>query len=220
VIVAGKSLNGASRNSVSFMSSSLFTTGGFNPTTLGQATVSFGPLSIAGSTVQFGNGGGTGPYGLDKVVGSLSLDSLSTLNLWSLEPGSGLSPKAGFDYPQIAATGAANLGSAAVNVWTGCNQSLGTSYTIVKATGGVVGTFSGLPNGTIIQGLADNEASCHVSGATAPYLQINYGANTATATVVPPPSAATRPGRSSHPGAAAGAATTVTFGRTPLFARL
>jgi hypothetical protein len=154
-----------------------------------------GPLTSTSSEVQLGNGGGTGPYGIEAVDGSASFDSASTISLWSLEPGTGSKPVAGAGYPQLRASGSVSLGSAGLSTFAGCNQELGLVYTIVKAGGGLSGRFHGIKNGAIIQAQADDEASCSAAGATPPYLRYRYndkkGTVTAT-TVAPPPTGSAR----------------------------
>jgi hypothetical protein len=40
----------------------------------------YGPRTVTGSHVQFGNGGGDGPYGLQVVNGSAAFDSTSSIH--------------------------------------------------------------------------------------------------------------------------------------------
>ena len=184
IIVPSKSLNGIDGNSVTFDHSGLFATGPFNPTTVTQATIKYGPPGFIGTNVQLGNGGGTGPYGLDKVNGALTFDSTSFLTLFSLEPGTGTSPVAGLSYPQLSASGSVALGSAGLSLWAGCNQTVGTKYTIVRSGIGLTGQFAGVANNAVVPGNADNEASCTAPGAVAPMFKIHYGLKAVTATVV------------------------------------
>ncbi len=184
VVPFGASLNGTSGAPVTFTGTGLFNLGRFNATTTKEATTHFGPLTFTGSRVQLGDGGGNGPYGVAAAEGNVSFDSASSLSFDSLEPGSDTTPLAGVDYPKLTATGSVSLGSATLVVSAGCNQALGTVYTVVAAGGGVSGTFAGVANGAVVQASPDQQASCTASGATAPFLKFEYHADTVTATVV------------------------------------
>jgi hypothetical protein len=182
--VTGASFNAKSGNPVTFIDSSLFITGS-SGTTAKETTVPFGPLTIEGTSVQLGNGGGNGPYGIDSVDGDASLDAASGVNYISLTPGTA-KPVAGVTYPQLKASGSIQLGSAGLGLFAACNQKKGATYTIVSG-GSVEGTFGGLANDDVVQAYSDGSASCQASGATPPYLEIKYGASTVTATVVAAP---------------------------------
>lgn len=185
-VTGASAFNARTLNPVSFTDTSLFETGpgGSTPAAV---TVHYGPLSIVGTTVFLGNGSG-GPFGIDSVKGNASLDAATHLNLNALEPGTGAAPSAGLSYPQLKATGTVTLGSAALTLFAACGQTLGTTYTVVRA-GAVAGTFQNLPDGTVVQSSGDGSAGCSTAPAT--YLRIRYTATTVTATVVaPPPSAA------------------------------
>jgi hypothetical protein len=182
--VTGASFNAKSGKPVTFIDSSLFITGS-SGTTAKETTVPFGPLTVEGTSVQLGNGGGNGPYGIDKVAGDASLDAASNLNYISLTPGTS-KPVAGVTYPQLKASGSIQLGSANLGLFAACNQKKGATYTIVSG-GSVEGTFAGLANDDIVQANPDGSASCQPTGAVAPYLKIKYGASKVTATVVAAP---------------------------------
>jgi hypothetical protein len=182
--VTGASFNANSGKSVTFIDSSLFVTGS-SGTTAKETTVHYGPLTLEGTTVQLGNGGGNGPYGIDSVNGDASLDAASHLNYISLSPGTA-KPVAGVTYPQLKASGSIQLGSAGLGLFAACNQKRGATYTIVRG-GSVEGTFAGVANDDVLQALADGSTSCQAAGAVAPYLEIKYGASTVTATVVAAP---------------------------------
>lgn len=177
-------LNGSDRNSVALTGPVQFT---------GAGTI--GPLSAtAGSSLQPGNR--PGDAATLAVKGPLTLDSTASVQYPFLIPGGG-SPVAGTDYPTITSAGAAALGGARLILTADCNQALGTTYTLLNATGGVSGTFKAsdgtvLVDGAILVASPARDASC--VGAAPPSLRINYTANTVTATVVaavsvtPPPS--------------------------------
>jgi len=63
-------------------------------------------------------------------------------------------PNAGTDYDQMVVRGGNNLGSATLTLLGSFNQppAIGQQYTIIKnlGTSGIVGTFNGLPNGSIV----------------------------------------------------------------------
>jgi len=179
--------NAKTHEPVVFDQTALFETGP-SGTTAKAVTVKYAPLTISNSTVYFGNGY-NGPYGIDSVSGNASMDSGTNLNYNSLDPGVGKKPVAGVTYPELKATGSVSLGSANLGLFAGCTQKLGTVYTLVKA-GSVTGTFQNISDGTIIQPNTDGAPSC--TSGSAPYLRINYGTSTVTATVVAPPPAAVR----------------------------
>jgi hypothetical protein len=182
--VTGGSFNAKSGKPVTFIDSSLFVTGS-SGTTGKETTVPYGPLTVEGTSVQLGNGGGNGPYGIDSVTGDASLDAASNINYISLTPGTGKAV-AGVTYPQLKASGTIQLGSAGLGLFAACNQKKGTTYTIVSG-GSVAGTFDGVANDDILQANGDGSASCQAVGAVAPYLEIKYSASTVTATVVAAP---------------------------------
>jgi hypothetical protein len=191
VIVPEVAVNGTDGKSVAFTDSSLFSDP-YNAS----SSITYGPLTVTGSAFQLGDGGGFGPYGLNSVDGSASFDSASSITYFSLEPGSPATtdPTPGTDYPQLSASGRVTLNSPSLSLNAGCDQTIGTTYTIVQATGGVIGTFAGIPDGTILQANADQEASCTATGATAPYVEIDYQSDAVTATVVAVPDSQNRTG--------------------------
>jgi hypothetical protein len=158
-----------------------------NATLAGAGTV--GPLSINGGTLIPGfdpscpSDSPCNPGAL-RVDGSMALASASVV-FSDLTPGTG-SPTPGQDYPQVATTGTASLGGASLSLSADCNQTPGTTYTLVSANDGVSGTFS-LADGTIIQATEAGDASCAAPGAAAPAFRVVYAANTVTATVVAAP---------------------------------
>jgi hypothetical protein len=188
--LTGGNFNGRTDEPVSLNDAGVFVTGP-GGTTRATTTTKWGPLTVSGGSIQFGNGGGTGPYGINAVAGALSFNATANVTLNSLEPGTGSTPVAGVDYPQIDATGPVTLGSAQVNLLAACNQAIGTRYTIVNGAS-VTGTFAGLPNDDVFQAPSDGSASCQAAGAVSPYLEIRYTTTSVTATVVKAPSGAPR----------------------------
>jgi len=149
-----------------------------------------GPLTTSGDNLQVGDGGGSGPYGIETVDGNAVLDSGTYLNLWGLTPGTGKKPVAGKTYTQIAVDGSLALNSANLFLYADCNQSVGTSYKIIDATSPLTGTFAGIANNSLVQAGPDfSNSSCSAAGSVGPWLKIHYNdaAGTVTATVAPPP---------------------------------
>ena len=166
-------------------------------------TETVGALTTSSSAVQFGNGGGNPPYAIATVKGNAVLDAGSKVSFFSLTPGSvtPTKPVAGTDYTQLKTTGSVSLGSASLTVYSHCGLPIGAVYTIVHGVGGLSGSFSGIPNGTIAQAQADGSSSC-TGTAVAPWLKYRYNdvKGTFTATVVvPPPSGAAVPAAASGP---------------------
>lgn len=179
VVVTGTSLNGKTKKPVKFLDSFLFSPGG-STASLKAATTTYGPLTLKGTAAQFGNGGGTGPYGYDLVKGGVTIDAKSHLTWFSLEPGTGTRP--GLDYPQLSASGKVALGSAGLTLFAPCtSQALGTTYTIIVGAKGVTGTFAGTPSGTVVTPIGDSTCP---SGTNPGYaFKISYNTATLPATV-------------------------------------
>ena len=186
--VTGGDFNGTSKESVKLADAGLFVFGQFGATTKKEATTDFGPLTAKGANIQFGNGS-SGPYGINTVEGDASLNSATHLTFNSLDPGTGTKPSPGLSYPQLNASGTVKLGSADLGIFADCSQTIGTKYTIV--TGSTIkGTFSGLPNDTVLQAGDDGSSTCDGGSAPGAYFEIAYSSTAVTATVVsPPPSA-------------------------------
>ncbi|HLI24256.1 MAG TPA: hypothetical protein VKU91_04830, partial [Acidimicrobiales bacterium] len=150
---------------------------------------SVGSLTTSGANVTVGV---SGPGGTLPVQGNLTLDARSVVTYSGfLTPGT-----AGTNYPQITSSGTTNLGDAQLgDVYAQCNQTAGTAYTLVSASGGLTGEFyfdnyytgkSGpIANGDIVQ-TQPAPGSCQSAGATPPELQISYTSNSVVATVVAP----------------------------------
>jgi hypothetical protein len=178
-------------------------------------TETVGALTTSSSAVQFGNGGGNPPFAIATVKGNAVLDAGSNVSFWSLAPGTATptKPVAGTDYTQLSATGSAALGSAHLTLFAHCDLPLGALYTIVRAPGGLSGTFAGIANGAILQAAADQTSSCTAPGATAPWLKYQYNANTFTAKVVAPPPGASPRTPAAAPYNVAGAGGTAALAR-------
>lgn len=159
-LTATAGLNGSDGNPVALTDVAMVTSG----------SVGAGPVTSTGASITVGQGHG----GFLSVAGGLSLDSGSQLTL--LMDGPGTTP--GSDYSQIRATGAVSLsGALALAGGTGGCPGLvqGQADALITTTGSLSGTFSGLPNGSIVT------LPC---GSGAPTVEINYTANTVTATAL------------------------------------
>jgi hypothetical protein len=153
-------LNGSDGGSVSLTDAALLAPG----------TLSMGGLTSVGGGIEVGRG--TVPAGTLTVQGGVAIDAASRLKLFVDQPG-----PAGLDYSQLFAHGNVTLGGSLVLSSGGTCPSLtlGDQYTLITTTGSLSGTFSGVPNGQQVQ------LSCV---GTPPSLQINYTANSVTATVM------------------------------------
>jgi hypothetical protein len=178
-----------------------------NPVTMKNGSVLYGlgavgPLATSSAGVDVGNV--VSPYGTLQVDGAIAFDSGSSLSLYDLTAGSG-TPVAGTDYPQVLATGAVNLSSAGLNVFSDCGLPLGTAYTLLSASGGLSGTVTEggamaspgttITSGMILQAPEDLALDPSCNTATPSYLQFTYAADALVATVVAPPPTA---GPASH----------------------
>jgi len=169
-----------------------------NPVTVSDAVLmgsdgTFGPLSSSGGTIDVGQGGS--PVGTFTVNGGVTLDATSGLQF--VIAGSGTT--AGTDYSQLRASGTVNLAGARLSLSAvnngGCvTLTAGTTYTLVSTTGSLLGTFAGVPNGAKT-GIG-TPSPCGPSSLKA---QINYTANTVTATLVSASSSPTNTSLSAIP---------------------
>ncbi|HWF35663.1 MAG TPA: Ig-like domain repeat protein [Solirubrobacteraceae bacterium] len=172
VAVIFGSLNGTDGNSVSLSSPARLAA--FAP------GATSGPLASTGGDIQIGQGQ---PRDATLAVnGDVTLDSGTTLTTFIDQTGTTPST----DYSQLTAGGAVTLdGSLVVRGRGGGTQCpalhVGDVYTLVRTTGSLSGTFTGLPDGSTLTLLC--------STGTAPTLTIHYTANSVTATV-----ASTAPG--------------------------
>ena len=142
---------------------------------------SIGPLTLTGGALTIGEGNDASSNTVLSSVGAVKFDSASSLELY-------LSP--GFN-AQLSTGSTANLGGAALSL-TGASGDgscppldYGVVETLVKATGGLTGTFAGVPDGGIVSVPGVN--SC--SGTTMAQAVIHYTATTATATIYSPTAA-------------------------------
>jgi Divergent InlB B-repeat domain len=171
-VLGGGDLNGSNGNAVNVTDATLMGTGQRRP------------LTVNGGRVIPGSSGSHGILAVHGAI-TLGLDASSNdagVQYEDLTPGS-RTPVAGTDYSQITTIGAATIG-AGLTLFAACNQTPGTTYTLVSATGALSGTFNSLPDGTVVQAFPDvQDPSC--SGIpTGPFMRINYTAHTVTATVV------------------------------------
>jgi hypothetical protein len=156
-----------------------------------------GPIAVSGGSPVATEAPYNGPYGIFGIEGAKSSLSYNTVfSFQNLTPGSGPTPQAGVDYPTITSSGSVSLGSAYANLYAACGQPIGTTYTLVSASGGITGTLRtydnatgklhSLKNGLILQAHSTN-VGCS-PGQTPPYLQFFFNHNTEgstlTATVV------------------------------------
>jgi len=109
-----------------------------------------GTLGGAGTisnTVTVNSGGTLSPGSSTAILntGSVSLSAASTLNIEIN------GTTAGTQYDQVNVTGGVNLGNATLNVVLGFTPSAGQTFTIIAndRADAVVGTFAGLPEGSI-----------------------------------------------------------------------
>jgi hypothetical protein len=172
---AGESGSSAAQNGTLIATSGLNGTDG-NPVALSDvgmvtgANTAAGPLTSTGSSIQVG----PGAAGALSVAGALSLDSASQLTLFIDNSGT----TGGSAFSQIRATGAVSLSGALklASGTVGCPAlPVGQADTLITTTGSLSGTFSGVPNGTVLT------LPC---GSGAPSLQINYTTNSVTATAI------------------------------------
>lgn len=113
---------------------------------VGDVVVNGGALGGAGTTgaVTFLAAGGTLAPGASPGVlttGPMTMSAQTTLRI-ELD---GTSPGGGHD--QLVVSGALAIGNAILQVVPGARLSRGDRFTIARATGGITGTFSGLPQG-------------------------------------------------------------------------
>ncbi len=162
-VTVGSALNGSDGNTVSLTDAAL----------LVPRTSAVGGLISTGGDIEVGQG--TMPAGALTVQGGVTLGSAGRLKLFVDHAGT----TAGTHYSQIVAHGNVTLGGSLVlSGGASCPAlALGDKYTLISATGSVSGAFFGVPNGQDVQ------LGCT---GTQPRLQINYTANSVTATVMTP----------------------------------
>ena len=136
-----------------------------------------GPLTVNGN-LQIGSSTSNGTLG---VTGAASLPAGSATTMYVNNDGAA----PGADYSQLSAASASLGGTlhVAQNPAPGCVAlTPGDTATLVTTSGALTGTFSNAPNGAVIS----MSSSCQ---SPAPRVQIEYGANSVTATVVTSPTA-------------------------------
>jgi hypothetical protein len=166
---SGGQLNGTDGNSVAFNDGRDLVVFG------GGAT---GRLTMNGGTLD----NGSGSANVLSVNGNLALNSGAVVDEYI--NGAGTTP--GTDFSQLKATGAVSITSATLflsgSTLTGAclTLHLGDVYDLITTTGSLTGTFSGVPDGTVIP------VDCSGDSGVAPTVRINYTTNSVTATVVTP----------------------------------
>jgi large repetitive protein len=138
-----------------------------------------GSLTLHGAELLLGTGlTNTGTTTLG-VTGAATLDSASTTTTYINDNGS----TPGTAFSQVSATGNVSLaGQLFIGQGVGSSGCAvlnnGDVATLITTTGTLSGTFTGVPDGTI---LTMNGGSCQ---STPPQVQIHYSANSVTATVI------------------------------------
>jgi Bacterial Ig-like domain (group 3) len=102
-----------------------------------------GPITAAASTISPGDSN-TEP-GILTADGDVSLDSASTFSV-ALNGAT-----AGTGYDQLNATGSVSLGGSTLAGTLGFTPSAGETFTIIKSTTPITGTFAGLPEGASVK---------------------------------------------------------------------
>ncbi len=135
------------------------------------------PVNLASSGFLGGNGrvgvitgGGTGGIAPGLSPGVLNVTgnvAFATSNNFNVEING---TSVGTQYDQLNVTGSVNLNNATLNINLGFTPTNGQSFTIINATGVVIGTFNGLPNGSTFS----------VGGNT---LRIDYGTSSVVISV-------------------------------------
>jgi hypothetical protein len=140
-----------------------------------------GPIVVDGGLLAPGSTTSSPAGGL-SVDGSLDLDSTAAYEMAVL----GTGDSAGTDYPAVTVSGAADLGSAQLQValaTASCTvPPSGTSYTLLTASGGVTGSFTSSGAAVPSGGTVPLEAAPGCP-ATGDQLVLQYGADQVTATV-------------------------------------
>jgi hypothetical protein len=171
--------NGTVGNPVNLTDVAFAVRPGFSLNGPAPSTISLGPLTATGASLQIGEG--TNPAGTLAVNGGVTLDS-NTATTFDISSG-GATP--GTNYPQLTAGQVALGGTLAlegsVSGPPGNCPTItpGQSDTLITTTGTLSGTFSNVPNGTVL----DNSLHLQCGGApTSIPVRINYTAHTVTMT--------------------------------------
>jgi fibronectin-binding autotransporter adhesin len=120
--------------------------GNVSVTSTSVTNASLGGVGTFSGPVTFASFGGIAPGNL--VVGVLNTAAI-TLNSNSTYTANLNGATAGTSYNQVSASGVVNLAGAPLVVNLGYVPSGGDSYTLVNSTNPIVGTFAGLPQGTV-----------------------------------------------------------------------
>ena len=139
------------------------------------SSTSVGPLTLTGGDLTIGTGNDASSDSILSSVGAVKLDSASSLGLY-LSPG----------FNAYLSTGSTvNLGGAALDLMGASGDGTcpplqyGVVDTLVTATGGITGTFAGIPNGAVV-------AVPGCGGGTVAEAVIHYTATTVTAAIDSP----------------------------------
>lgn len=137
------------------------------------SNVNLASTGVLGGSGRVGviTGGGTGGIAPGNSPGILSVTgnvAFANTNSFNVEING---TTVGTQYDQLNVTGSVNLNSALLNVTLGYTPTTGSTFTIVQASGALIGTFNGLPN-----------ASTFTVGGN--HFRINYGSNSVVLTVV------------------------------------
>ncbi len=109
-----------------------------------------GTLSGTGTVGAITNDGGTiSPGDGATVTGTLTADGAVSLASGSFNVAIN-GATAGTDYDQLNANGSVNLGSSTLTGSLGFTPAAGETFTIIKSTAPIVGTFNGLPEGASV----------------------------------------------------------------------
>jgi autotransporter-associated beta strand protein len=112
------------------------------------ATSAVAGITAIGATVAPGSGRPVGTGGLLTSNGNVSFDSASTFDLSETV----VLPFGILAFSQLNVTGTVSLGNAKLNdflTFPFAPGSVGQTFDIISSTGGISGTFAGLPEGTI-----------------------------------------------------------------------
>jgi hypothetical protein len=148
------------------------TTLSVGPPTVGTlgGTGTVGPITSNSGTISPGDGATAS--GILTADGNVTLDSGSTFNV-ALNGAT-----AGTGYDQLNVTGSVNLGGSALVATLGFTPTAGETFSIIKSTAPIVGTFKGLSEG----------ASVTIGGIP---FEISYAADGGDAAVLTPSNATT-----------------------------
>jgi hypothetical protein len=153
--------------------------GSLNPISVTDAAFSLGGGAAAGPITSHGGQVSVSAFGTARVAG-LELDPSSALDLYIEQIGSTVHSS------ELLTPGAVNLGGATLSLaGEGCPAVAGYVDTLISASGPVLGTFAGIPDGGEIEiiGCPDHTAKA----------RIDYTEHTVTATILVGPEGAPGP---------------------------